>query len=85
MGIELYNISSHIMNELLEQRDTLYNLRSQTDLTTGPIITVNNGLKNLDLKFGTYHLILETLETAKYLRGKLSVRLLKTVLVGKMS
>ena len=40
---------------------------------------------NLDLKFVTYHLILETLETAKYLRGKLSVRLLKTVLVGKMS
>ena len=50
LGIELYktrnNISSHIMNELLEQRDRLYNLRPQTDLTVGPVITVNNGLKN---------------------------------------
>ena len=34
------------MNELLEQRDRLYNLRPQTDLTAGPVTTVNNGLKN---------------------------------------
>ena len=37
----------------------------------------------LDLKFGTlYHLILETTETLKNVRGKLCVRLLKIVLVG---
>ena len=51
LGIELYktrnNISSHIMNELFEQRNIIYNLRSQTDFTTGPISTVNNGLKSL--------------------------------------
>ena len=47
LGIDLYktrnNISSHIMNELFEPR----NYRSQTDFTTGPISTVNNGLKSL--------------------------------------
>ena len=37
---------------------------------------------NLDLKFGTYHLILQTLETAKNLQGKLSAQLLKIVIVG---
>ena len=37
----------------------------------------------LDLKFGTlYHLILETLETLKNLRGKLGVGFLKIVFVG---
>ena len=37
----------------------------------------------LDLKFGTlHHLILETLETLKNLQGKLSVGLLKIVLVS---
>ena len=51
LGIELYktryNISSHIMNELFEQRNIIYNFRSQTDFITGPISTVNNGLKSL--------------------------------------
>ena len=46
LGTELYktrnNISNHIMNELFEQRNIIYNLRSQTDFTTGPISTVNN-------------------------------------------
>ena len=41
------NISCHIMNELFEQRNIIYNLRSQTDFTTGPISTVNNGQNNL--------------------------------------
>ena len=41
------NISSHIMTELFEQRNILYTLRSQTDFTTGPISTVNNGLGSL--------------------------------------
>ena len=82
LGMKLYktrnNISSHIMNELFEQRNIIYNLRSQTDFTTGPISTVNNEPeKILDLKFGrSYHLILEILETLKTLRGKLSVGLL---------
>ena len=35
------------MNELFEQRNLIYNLRSQTDFTTRPISTVNNGLKSL--------------------------------------
>ena len=35
------------MNELFEQWDIIYNLRSQTDFKTGPISTVNNGLKSL--------------------------------------
>ena len=45
----------------------------------GSISTINNGLEDiLDLKFGTlYHLILETLETLKNFRGKLSVGHLK--------
>ena len=51
LGIQIYktrnNISSHIMNELFEQWDIFYNLRSQTDFKTGPISTVNNGLKSL--------------------------------------
>ena len=51
LGIELYktrnNLSSHIMNELFEQRNIIYNLRSQADLTTGPISTVNNDLNSL--------------------------------------
>ena len=51
LEIELYktrnNISSLITSELFEQRNTLYNLRSQTDFTTGPIGTANNGLKSL--------------------------------------
>ena len=51
LGIQIYktrnNISSHIMNELFEQWDISYNLRSQTDFKTGPISTVNNGLKSL--------------------------------------
>ena len=51
LGIELYKtrntISSNIMNELYEQRNILYNLRSQADFTTGPISTVNNSLKSL--------------------------------------
>ena len=33
------------MNELFEQQNILYNLRSQTDFATRPIHTVNNGLK----------------------------------------
>ena len=74
------------MNELFEQRNMIYNLRSQTDFTAGPVSTVNNGLKSLRYlgpKFGTlYHLILESLEILKNLRGKLSVGLLKVVLVG---
>ena len=51
LGIELYktrnNISSHILNELFEQRNIIYNFQSQTDFTTGTISTVNNGLKSL--------------------------------------
>ena len=51
LEIELYktrkNISCHVMNELFEQRNIIYNLRSQTDFTTGPISTVNNDLKNI--------------------------------------
>ena len=47
LGIELYktknNISNHILNELFEQWNILYNLQSQT----GQITTVNNGLKSL--------------------------------------
>ena len=40
----------------------------------------------MDLKFGAlYHLILETLETLKNLRGKLSVGLLKIFLVSYVS
>ena len=35
------------MNELFEQRNIIYNLRSQTDFTSGPISTVCNGLKSL--------------------------------------
>ena len=46
LGIELYktrnNISSHIMNELFEQRNILYNLRSHTNFATGPISTVKS-------------------------------------------
>ena len=43
----------------MEQQNILYNLESQADFTTGPVTTVNNGLKSLkclDLKCGTlYH------------------------------
>ena len=50
LGMELYktrnNISSHIMNELFEQRNIIYNLRSQIDFITGPISTLSNGLKS---------------------------------------
>ena len=50
LGMELYktrnNISGH-MNELFEQRNITYNLRPQTDVTTGSITTVSNGLKSL--------------------------------------
>ena len=35
------------MNELSEQRNILYNLRSQTDFRTGTTSTVNNGLKSM--------------------------------------
>ena len=49
--IELYktrkNISGHIINEWFEQRNIIYNLRSQTNFTIGPISTVNNCLKIL--------------------------------------
>ena len=49
--IELYktktNISGHIMNDLFEQQDIIYNLRSQTDFRTGLISTVNSRLKSL--------------------------------------
>ena len=51
LGIVLYkirnNISSHVMNESFEQRNIIYNLRSQANFTTGPINTVNNDLKSL--------------------------------------
>ena len=51
LGIELCktrnNISSPITSELFEQRNTLYNLRSQTDFTARSIGTVKNGLKIL--------------------------------------
>ena len=51
LGIELYktrsNTSSHIMNELFEQRNIIFNLRSQTYFTSGPISTVINDLKSL--------------------------------------
>ena len=51
LGIELCkiqnNISSHIINELLKQRNILYNLRSQKNYTIGPVSTVNDGLKSL--------------------------------------
>ena len=71
--MELYktrnNISSHIMNELFEQRNIIYNLQSQTDFTTGPISTVNNGLKSL-----------RYLEPDIRNSGKLSVGLLKIVI-----
>ena len=50
LRMELYktrnNISSHNMNELFEQRNIIYNLRSQIDFITGPISTLNNGLKS---------------------------------------
>ena len=32
------------MNELFEQQKIIDNFRSQVDITTGPISTVNNGL-----------------------------------------
>ena len=71
--MELYktrnSISSHIMNELFEQRNIIYNLQSQTDFTTGPISTVNNGLKSL-----------RYLEPDIRNSGKLSVGLLKIVI-----
>ena len=35
------------MNESFEQRNIIYNLRSQANFTTGPINTVNNDLKSL--------------------------------------
>ena len=35
------------MNELFQQRNIIYNLRSKTDFTAGPTSTVNNGLKGL--------------------------------------
>ena len=35
------------MNELFEQRNIIYNLRSQIGFTTGPISIANNGLKSL--------------------------------------
>ena len=35
------------MNELFEQCNIICNLRLQTDFTTGPISTVNNGQNNL--------------------------------------
>ena len=35
------------MNELFEQSNIICKLRSQTYFTTGPISTVNNGLKSL--------------------------------------
>ena len=35
------------MNELFEQRNIIYNLRSQIGFTTRPISIVNNGLKSL--------------------------------------
>ena len=45
------NISSHIMNELFEERNILYDntlyTLSKTDLTRGTANTVNNGLKSL--------------------------------------
>ena len=44
------NISNHIMNELFEQRNIIYNLRSQTDFTTGPISTVTNPAGNCMFK-----------------------------------
>ena len=51
LGTELYktrnSISSHIMNELYEQRNIIYNLRSQIDFTTVPVSIVNNSLKSL--------------------------------------
>ena len=51
LGVQLYktwkNISNHINNELFEQRNILYNLRSQAAVTTGPTSTVNNGRNSL--------------------------------------
>ena len=38
---------NHIINELFEQWNIIYNLRSQTDFTTGPMRTVDKGLKSL--------------------------------------
>ena len=65
LGIELYktknNIANHIMNELFEQRNILYNLWSPADFPTGSNNTVNNGLKNLRyLGPKINHLVLET-------------------------
>ena len=34
------------MNELIEHRNLIYNLRSQTDFTRGQISTAKNGLKS---------------------------------------
>ena len=54
------NIANHIVNELFEQRNILYNLWSQADFPAGPNNTVNNGLKNLRyLGPKINHLILE--------------------------
>ena len=61
IGIVLHktrnNISSHIMNELFEQRNILCTLRSQTDFTTGPISTVNAVTLGMSIChiFGTNH------------------------------
>ena len=90
LGIELHktrhNIFRQIVNELLEQGSILSNFRSQTDITTRPISTSNDGLKGLrylGLKiWDIIHLMLETLEKLKNLREKLRVGLLKIVLAS---
>ena len=57
------------MNELVEHRNLIYNLRSQTDFTRGQISTAKNGLKSSKY-------------LQSKIRGKLSLGLLKFTLVG---
>ena len=81
-GIELHKTRHNIFSQIVK----LSNFRSQTDFTTRPISTFNNGLKGLRyivLKiWDIIHLMLETLETLKNLREKLRVGLLKIVLAS---
>ena len=74
------------MNELFEQRNLIYILRSQTDFTTGPISTVNNGLKSYRyLGPQIWNIIPPNIRNSGNIensRKKLSVGLLKIVLVG---
>ena len=51
LAVELYkiknNLSTEIMNRLLEPRNIQYNLRTQTDFAINNVNTVNYGIKSL--------------------------------------